>query len=318
MCTLGAARPAQAAFPTGPIGTVMSWLPDDIESITCARGPLTIAAAPRKKSEADQPVRQPLGVSSQFYNSNVWLRVAEKRLAGRTITYSLEAKRKFRAPKDLGMEKYEGCGVLLLQSQPGITQLQVDTALQEHAKKKLDVQGVAVALISNAETRNNRDTWSVYLAAPDPDTVLIATDLTVLEHVIGQIKAKVDATSPAFMRPLSPQWQGWSFVDTASRLWMVRHDISHAAEGQEPNDIVGYEDVANDSILLTGIMSDKVELFNAISNIRTETHLRLVTKEVGPGTYEIRCWLRGDAEELGTLAYYLTNIFGPAIIVAPF
>jgi hypothetical protein len=320
---LGAALPAQAAFPTGDVATVVSWLPDDMETISYASGPLTIpivkdAKAQRKKAEAEGPTVVPPqpNISSQFHTSNVWFRVAEKRLQGRTVTLSLEGRKRFRSPKDIGMERYEGCGILRLQPDANITQQQLSEQLHARSKKKLTVLDVPVALISGGETKNNRETWEVYLAAPTADTVLIATDVNALQYVLWRMKT--NSSPPVSMALLGPRWQGWDFVDTNSRFWMVRHDVSHTAAGKEPNDIVGFEDVANGCLIITGIMSDRTEFLDAVGGIRTETNLRLTTKEIQVGIYEIRCWLNGDSGELGTLAFYLTKIFGPTIVVAPF
>ncbi|RYX81744.1 hypothetical protein EON83_22520 [bacterium] len=184
---------AQAQNLPPRIAQAMRIMPLGSETLAVAQGTHTIPASLKAKSEADL---------SQVGLSNLQLGVIAPNLRGRTIELSMEARSHFRPPKGLGLMPYDGCGLLYLKPQKGETRAALEMKLLKTTKKTTLIAGQRVGIF---EDKREHDTWRVYVAVPQADMVMLATDRSSLETTLGRLKTVASLKDSAF--PAS--WSGW-------------------------------------------------------------------------------------------------------------
>lgn len=143
-----------------------------------------------------------------------------KVLAGKVVLIQVEGSRRFRA-NGLGPMLFEGAQIFRFE-ELGESGRALDEALNAHANRREKIEGVSVAVFEEKVEKNQ---WSIYVALPDRDLMICATDRDMLREVLLR-KAK-RAEHRAF--PISSR--EWKYLDPSASHWAMRHyDPTDAAE----------------------------------------------------------------------------------------
>ena len=263
---------------------VLSWLPPDTESLIVARGPFALPPAKpasEELQEREQEKRWKSPVTAQviaeqfqllplslltFGNSQVL-----KSLAGRQVLLAVEGSRHFRPPKDLGEMPYEGCAAAIFEQPLGTAGDILMSTLGKHAVRVDTLAGQKVPVF---EEKFERDIWTIMVAHPSPQILLVATNKDYLREVLQRMSA---VSGP---RALPSELPEWKQVDSNANLWGLRHyDRSQGA--QDPSSPFGGKKAANeadekavgvvfkaDPVQRTGLLiklSDNVELLEKLA-----------------------------------------------------
>lgn len=219
------------------IREVLWWLPEDTETVSVARGPFKVV----------QPGEPPEDMSPKDYIGLVLsqmplggLGMAKdgaflKLFIGRTVSFCVEGSRRFRAPKSLGVMRFEGCSIVVLeQDLPERTALLNQMASQ--AKVFHNLGGHRVA---EFEEKLEEDTWKFLLAMPAPNVLLCATNQGFLADVLNRM------THRGARRALPETLPEWKHINTDAQLWAVRHYDADEAKNDPSSPLSGEEAPAN-------------------------------------------------------------------------
>jgi hypothetical protein len=198
---------------------VLSWLPDDTETIIGAGGPFPL---PDLDGPGDEDARQPELTSAKldlrmrslplglfaFKNGGL-----PKRLRGKVVALALEGSRQFRPPTALGEMRYEGCEIVVFDSA-----LTTDRdPFMRNARLVARVEDVAGVRIAVFEEKVEDDTWTTFVAFPLSNIVLVATNMDYLHTVLVRMSG---AIGPRALPETLPKWK---YVNTRAPAWGLRH-----------------------------------------------------------------------------------------------
>lgn len=232
---VGAVRESKSSADS--IREVLWWLPEDTETVSVARGPFKVVKL-GEPSEDMSPTdyiglvlsQSPLGYLAMI-NDGAFL----KHFIGRTVSFSIEGSRRFRAPKSLGGMRFEGCSIIMLeQDLPERTALLNQMASQ--AKAFHNIEGHRVA---EFERKLEEDTWTFLFAMPAPNVLLCATNQQFLAQVLNRM------THHGARRALPEALPEWKHINTEAQFWAVRHYDAGEAKDDPSSPLSGEEAPAN-------------------------------------------------------------------------
>jgi hypothetical protein len=199
---------------------VLSWLPDDTETVIGENGPFALPDFDGLDgNRSERPELQlgelearlrvlPLGL---FGLRNGGL---QQRLKGKAVTLAVEGARHFRQPAVLGNMLYEGCGIAVYD--PAIT-LDRDSFMRNAATTAVrfeNMEGVRIAVFEEPE---ENDVWTTFVGFPRSNIVVIATNADYLRAVLLRM---FGASGP---RALPETLREWKYVNTRAPVWGLRH-----------------------------------------------------------------------------------------------
>jgi hypothetical protein len=214
-----AKQPQPTSQQTG-LKEVLSWLPDDTETVIGANGPLPLPDFDRLRgddsgqpqlssAELEQRMRiLPLGL---FGLRNGGLR---EHLKGKALTLEVEGARHFRQPSALGNMLYEGCEVAVFGS--AIT-LDRDSFLKNAATSTVRFEDIAGVRIAVFEEQEENDVWTTFIGFPRTNIVVVATNADYLRAVLERMGG---ASGPRALPETLPEWK---YVNTLAPVWGLRH-----------------------------------------------------------------------------------------------
>ena len=211
-----------------PIDDIIWWLPEDTQSILVARGPFRPKAIDPKQVFTPKP-GEALGVEQAFQSLAVepllgpLLGIVDS-LTNRTATLALDASRGLLRPEDAGQMAYRGCHILLLQDDPGRSASSMVQSLRRGATKVEQLGGQQVFMF---EKERHESVWKIYLAHPEPNLFICATDRDTLGTVLDR------RTHRAGTRALPDHLPEWRVLDVSAKCWGLRH-YKRGAEPPEP------------------------------------------------------------------------------------
>ncbi|MGC2661235.1 MAG: hypothetical protein WA324_25055 [Bryobacteraceae bacterium] len=198
------------------IGSVLSWLPKDTETIAVAQQPFTVPASnAQKQADALTAARgYILNLLSPFVDEH-----AMTPLDGRTLRYSVIAARKYRNHQasgndalPLGMIAFEGCGVYALADP-----IQ-DSAFSQ--PPNLMILGRSVWSVEHDLGGQPTGSTPIYetsfLTRIEPDTLLACNDKSFFSSVLSQLPS---ASQTSRFEAL-PEWKQ---IDRLAPVWGLRH-----------------------------------------------------------------------------------------------
>jgi hypothetical protein len=194
---------------------VLSWLPEDTETILVVERPFTI---PPPSPDNDRQIREkspdkifemlPLGLFGLKES------LLQKYLIGETVEFALEGSRHFRSPSALGEALYEGCQIVVLKNASPERGASFRTRAAKAALKGEIIAGQDVSVF---QEKLEEDTWTTFVAFPRPNLVMACTDSDYLREVIERVGGKVGK------RALPDTLAEWNFVHTDASFWGLRH-----------------------------------------------------------------------------------------------
>ena len=221
------------------IDKVLWWLPENTETVAVARGPYRLHA-PMKELPTHitavgiirlhlQGDAAPFGVikGGRYYSQY---------LTGRTVSFSVEGSRRFREPASLGSMTFEGCNVVVFEPGLGPSREKLMATLATDARNVQQVEGQQVLMF---EEKLEEDTWSIYVAMPERDVLLCATDASYLKEVLARMRQHGQR------RALPEDLAEWRVVDTAAPFWAVRHYDKSQAQADPSSPLSGQQMAAN-------------------------------------------------------------------------
>jgi hypothetical protein len=240
---LGIACPADSIFPpstdTDGIDSVLFWLPAGTETVSVANGPFWMSNF--QLSDEQQRVLSKENLAKHFQSLTLSLfnlkeSLVERHFERQKVTLAVEGSRHFRSPQGLGVLPYEGCAIAVFADDQSdrITALLAD--ISKIALRIEEINGEKVAVF---QERMEEDLWTVFVAAPRKNVVVVATDHDYLRETLLRIKSHVA------VRALPDSLPEWKYVDKRSQFWGLRHfDHSQSAKA-DPTSPFGGRKSAN-------------------------------------------------------------------------
>lgn len=210
---------------------VLWWLPEDTETVSVARGPFKVVK-PDERSEDMSPkdyVELALRQTHLGYVEIIQDGAFLKYFMGRTVAFSVEGSRRFRAPTSLGGMRFEGCSIVVLeQDLPERTAL-----LNQMASQAKVFHNIAGHRIAEFERRLEEDTWTVLFAMPAPNILLCATNQEFLTQVLNRM------THRGARRALPETLPEWKHINTDAQFWALRHYDAREAKNDPSSPLSG-------------------------------------------------------------------------------
>lgn len=215
--------------PVLEIQTVLTWLPVDTETIVVAdvrKGSfLTVADLKSQEEREDKnPVLSVKQLAALFEAESVSFislkRPLAKLLDTREIRFAIEGSRHFRPPKNLGTMPYEGCQILVFaRSLASAGEL----FMKDHQKLGMELREIDKQTVAVFQEHFEEDVWRFFVALPQDNVLLIATNQNYLQEVLARMK------TPPGDRALPETLPEWKYVNTHAPFWGIRHyDTSQA------------------------------------------------------------------------------------------
>jgi hypothetical protein len=209
---------------------VLSWLPDDTETVIGANGPFPVpdldTQAGKDTQQTELPATElelqmrafPLGLFG-FKNGGL-----QTDLKGKSVSLAVEGSRHFRPPTALGEMRYEGCEIVVFGP---ATPLDHNSFMKNAANSAIrfeKIRGVSVAVF---QEQQENDVWTTFVAFPRSNIVLVATDANYLRAILARMSG---ASGPRALPETLPEWK---YVNTQAPAWGMRH-YQKLAEGLDP------------------------------------------------------------------------------------
>lgn len=199
------------------LNQTLEWLPYGTETIMAAQGPFRV-----RKNDPNQ-TRQTLTelLESWGLGSLHGLRGGRfsKEIEGQTVLLSLEGARHFRSPFSLGLAPYDGCHILIF-----------DDTFAEAGDKLMNAMKAKRVGADRIHKRDQHeilafdetweeDRWTIFVARPRPNVLLVGTDRGFVTAVLSLMDGKKRRAELPSLLGL-PEWK---HVNTKARFWAIRH-----------------------------------------------------------------------------------------------
>jgi hypothetical protein len=279
LCAEYSAEVNQSA-PSVTFESILWWLPENTETLIVAKGPYTII-----DPETHEPNDLKHSLEQVSYGTLSIIQEGRllKPILGQTVLLSVEGSRKFRPPANLGGMMYEGCHVLVLGQEFSAARDSFIKLLETQAK---EVQKLAGHRVMVFEQKLESDIWKIFIASPQPDVILCATDQGFLTEILNRINLK------AKNRALPESLPEWKQVDTTAQFWAIRHYDKENALIDTTSPLHGKQAAANApdnqaiGITLTYNPNGKNEA--RIKYLSGNTEAAIITnKNWNPGSYKL-------------------------------
>ncbi|HEY3744174.1 MAG TPA: hypothetical protein VGL53_30220 [Bryobacteraceae bacterium] len=217
---------AQSSAVAQQLNQVLTWLPDDTETVLGANGPFPwedpralLSAAPpneRVAAELDMQFRMLPFMLLIFKNGGL-----SEFVKGKTVSLAIEGSRRFRPPQSLGDMRYEGCLIVIFGPEVSLDGAAFMQVAANSAVRFEEAAGTKVAVF---EEKSQQDTWTTFVGFPRTNMAVVATNLGYLTTLLDRMK------SPQPTRALPQDLPEWKHVDTAAPVWGIRHYRKQGAE----------------------------------------------------------------------------------------
>ncbi|HLF84541.1 MAG TPA: hypothetical protein VI837_10235 [Blastocatellia bacterium] len=220
------------------ITEVLWWLPEDTETVSVARGPFKAPqiSEPSANISPSEYVEYALTASSLSLIHLIWDGSLYKSIVGSTVKFCVEGSRRFREPKSLGSMLYEGCSITVLESGMIPSRSALVNQMTQGANQ---VQTIAGQRVMMFEKKLEDDLWKIYVAVPESNILLCATNQDFLIQVLNRMQHRADK------RALQEDLPEWKQVNTGARFWAVRHYDRTAASRDPSSPVSGKQRAAN-------------------------------------------------------------------------
>ncbi len=211
--------PSHAAAQQPNLNQVLSWLPVDTETVLGANGPFgwdpeihSNETPPQERLTAAELEVQsrmfPLALLN-FNNGGLG-----KFINGKAISLAIEGSRRFRAPRSLGMMRYEGCLMVIFMPAVSLDGSAFLKAAASSAVRFEARNGIRIAVF---EEKVEDDTWTTFVAFPRGNVAVVATNRDYLAVLLDRMRG---APGP---RALPEALSEWKHLETNAPVWGIRH-----------------------------------------------------------------------------------------------
>jgi hypothetical protein len=213
-------KQSQASSRQPAINELLSWLPEDTESVIAANGPFEFPDLDRPSRDiSGKPELEPADLQARLQVLPLSLfglddGGLQQALKGKRVVLALEGSRHFRPPAALGEVQYEGCGIAVFG--PGVI-LDADAFMRNAANSAVRFENIAGLRIAVFEKKLENDVWTTFVGFPRTNIVLAATNVEYLRVVLTRIN------HPSTPRALPESLPEWKYVNTRALAWGVRH-----------------------------------------------------------------------------------------------
>ena len=184
-----------------------------------ARGPFTIPAAFPQNNQVGAKVSEhdvdqflkylPMSLFSTRKDQLL------KELIGQRVDLAIEGSRHARSPSGLGEQPYEGAAILILS--PG-SEIAPNVVLQKLQTGNIGTEKIHGIPVLVFQEKMEDDLWTLYVAFPDKEVAIVATDRGYLEEILTLRKGG-DKQRRAFPESL-PEWK---VIDKEALYFGIRH-----------------------------------------------------------------------------------------------
>jgi hypothetical protein len=206
--------------PAHSVKDILGWLPPRTETLAVMPGPFVVAGTDPETGDKGpllEKMLQGLSLSMLDIRDGAY----RKLVAGQTVALAVEGSRRFRPPSGLGSWRYDGCHIIVFRENLGPTAVALGKALAADADRVIGLSGHPVFLFNE---KWEKDRWTIFIAVPEPNVVLCATDEYYLQEVLER---RAQHARPAF---LDDRFAGWQRLDRKGHFWAM-HYSKRAEEG---------------------------------------------------------------------------------------
>lgn len=216
------------------LSSTLGWLPENSETLVVANGPFAFADQKKSREGLIHSARccLPLLVTNEMRKGKLG-----EQLAGREVLLAVEAGRRFIAPKELGVMPFEGCEIIVFATKERDFLAGIVADLFEEAK---DTHFFGKTRVAVFEEEWQDDKWSLFVAQPSADVLLVATAKSFLEEVLSRMNGTGGE------RAFAVDFAEWKHIDRTAALWGIRHyrkefadtdPTSPLASGEAPGNV---------------------------------------------------------------------------------
>jgi hypothetical protein len=209
------AQAAPAPPPPPEWERLLSWLPDDTETLIVSQEPFEIQKAKGdEESLRDVSPFDVIRFLPVMPLDSIQDGLLTNELSGLKVVCAVEGSRHFTRPGEFGMMPYQGCHILEFAAGSDEKLQKAIKRLQNKAKETIDIGGHKVAVFVE---QREQDKWSYFVCRPLSGILLIATDREYLRVTLDCIERKAEK------RALAGDLAEWKHVDTKATIWAIRH-----------------------------------------------------------------------------------------------
>ena len=309
---------------------VLSWLPSDTEIVFAAKGPFTLPAA--------FPTHEPVTDKATDQEVDQWLQCLPialldtgkghllRQLKGQQVEVAIEGSRHARPPSGLGEQPYEGAAIVVFGPGSQISPNTVLQSLQGESIRSEEIQGTHVLVFQ--ETMEE-DLWTTYVAFPEKDVLVVATNRDYLEEVLTRRKG-----GDPQERALPDSLPEWRLIDQKATYFGMRHYDRKQAKS-DPSSPFGGKKAANfpderaigfafsigttnpRRVTMTYFSGDlsmtpEQSPFRILATAPEAHHIDSQFRSVGPGVAQVSCSFK-TVEGLDFFVFLLEGFMGHAI-----
>jgi hypothetical protein len=204
------------------VETVLSWLPVDTETVVVAdlpKGSVLKARDFRQRNDQNPNTVLSLREITALFESSPlsFLRMQDGAFATlvgeHKLALAVEGSRHFRPPHGLGEMSFEGCEIAIFADSLGSPQ----SLLARYGKSRTRQEQIEGELVNVFEEKMEEDVWTILMALPEPNVLLIASDRGYLKEVLQRMKGAPQNLA------LPPSLAEWKYVNRHAPFWGVRH-----------------------------------------------------------------------------------------------
>jgi len=219
---------------------VLSWLPEDTETVAVGRGPFVLPhTQPSPDKDENSPITdqelaesfETLPLSLFGFKDGLLL----PRLKGKQILLAIEGARHFRPTSGLGRMPYEGCAIAVFADDFNDD---MDSFVKENRKSVLRVERIEGQSSAMFREKLENDTWTLFVAFPNKRTLVVATNQDYFKEVLSRLHGKKGN------RALPNDLPEWKFVHTELQFWGLRH-FDKGQANMDPTSPFGAHMIAN-------------------------------------------------------------------------
>lgn len=233
-CSTGGAveRPEIASDGLAPgVGEALAWLPVDTETVLVANGPFRLEPQNRNNDDRDPDsfYRQEKICFADLMRTYLFYLAGRANCDGRPsplaglvgldFEFALEGSRRFRAPRNLGMMRYEGALVAAAAPSSRDALQALFASIEKTADERIERSGTTVAIVRARvvdgpffETEE-----TIFAASPRAGLLLVANDQGYIESLLSRLAQP--SASVAFPADL-PEWKQ---LDRRAAYFALRH-----------------------------------------------------------------------------------------------
>jgi len=197
------------------VDSVLSWLPEDTETLVVAAEPFTLSENDQRKVPTALAMAQgyAVGLLGAAEKENLF-----KAVLGRTVRLAALSARRFGeeapsqrppdSPVPLGMIPYQGCGLYAFTQPVG------ESVLTRPPEETIMGQRTWV---SKGSQNDAAETETYFVSFLKPELVLVCNNRDFFSEVISRVVA------PSQRRALPASLQEWKQLDRTAPLWGITH-----------------------------------------------------------------------------------------------